>query len=494
MAIRPRPAWQACDLGVLLAQRHAGRLMLSWAAITLPIHALLTVLLWNHPGWALFLFWWMKPLYERLPLLILSRGLFGEHLTLRQSLAAWPGLLRQQTLASLTWRRLSPVRSFALPVQQLEGLGGQARRERLAVLLQRDANPARWLTIVGAHLEGTLWLGLVGLLLLLVPQQIEWAWEWQDVLGLSAEWLWLEHVSNTLYVLILIVWGPVYVACGFSLYLNRRTWLEAWDIELSFRRMRDRLSGLAGSALLGVLLVTLGATAPPAAFAEPAADLTRAQAREAVTAVLDAPPFQNEQSVTRWRFSEAADEAADDWNLADLLDGLEQLDSLRAALAHLALPFEMLLWAALVMLLVWLGWRYRAWLHLAGRRLSRSNTLADTVPRQLFGLDLAPETLPTDPAAEAYRLWQSQPREALRLLYRALLSHLVHRHGLRLRASDTEAQVLQRVETLGAPTLQRFANELTQVWQAQAYGHRPPTLEERERICTGWADAVEGRQ
>jgi hypothetical protein len=28
-----------------------------------------------------------------------------------------------------------------------------------------------------------------------------------------------------------MVWEPIYVACGFSLYLNRRTVLEAWDIE-----------------------------------------------------------------------------------------------------------------------------------------------------------------------------------------------------------------------------------------------------------------------
>ena len=43
--------------------------------------------------------------------------------------------------------------------------------------------------------------------------------------------------------LVLVVWEPIYVACGFSLYLNRRTVLEAWDIELVFRRMRQRLVG-----------------------------------------------------------------------------------------------------------------------------------------------------------------------------------------------------------------------------------------------------------
>ena len=40
VAIRPRSAWEAVDLGVLLAQRHAGLLMGSWAIVTLPVFAL----------------------------------------------------------------------------------------------------------------------------------------------------------------------------------------------------------------------------------------------------------------------------------------------------------------------------------------------------------------------------------------------------------------------------------------------------------------------
>jgi len=37
------------------------------------------------------------------------------------------------------------------------------------------------------------------------------------------DWLWLEHLTNAFYALILVFWEPIYVACGFSLYLNRRT-------------------------------------------------------------------------------------------------------------------------------------------------------------------------------------------------------------------------------------------------------------------------------
>ena len=97
VAIRPRSAWEALDLGTLLARRHAPLLMASWALLTLPLFVLLSLLLWQHPSWALFLFWWLKPLYERLPLHILSHALFGDTPGLKASLRAMPRLLRPQS-------------------------------------------------------------------------------------------------------------------------------------------------------------------------------------------------------------------------------------------------------------------------------------------------------------------------------------------------------------------------------------------------------------
>ncbi|MGH8355718.1 MAG: DUF4129 domain-containing protein, partial [Pseudomonas sp.] len=200
VAIRPRSAWEAMDLGVLLARRHAGLLLASWALVSLPLFALFSLLLWQSPSWALLLFWWLKPAYERLPLYILSHALFGDTPTLKQALQAWPRLLKPQLLASLTWRRFSPTRSFDLPVLQLEGLAGQARSQRLVVLGQRDAAGATWLTLIGAHVEMALWFGLITLLYLLLPQQMTQELDWQKLMNAAAgDRLWLEHLSNGLY-------------------------------------------------------------------------------------------------------------------------------------------------------------------------------------------------------------------------------------------------------------------------------------------------------
>jgi len=498
VAIRPRTSWEAMDLGVLMSQQHRRLLMTSWAIVTLPLFAVLTLLLWDSPSLAVLIFWWLKPIYERLPLYILSKALFGETPTLKQALREFPRLLKPQWLASLTWRRLSLSRSFLLPVLQLEGLDGTARQQRLQVLLQRNAGAAQWLTIIGMHLETALWIGLMVLFYMLLPQQIETDWDWQSlILDADHHWRWLEHLTNAFYALVLVVWEPIYVACGFSLYLNRRTTLEAWDIELVFRRLRQRLNSSAVGLLLAVCLL-LPAVPPVWAAADPASapeaprllhqPLTSQAAHDSIKALLEQPPFKNKESVTRYRFgddpaapAEGKPGEAPQW----LKTLLGWLDSQRFnALAGL---IEVLLWGALIAAVGWLIWRYREFLRtFVSRRPKVPARIRPPAPQQAFGLDLSPQSLPDDIAASAEQLWQTQPRAALGLLYRGLLSRLLHDFALTLKPADTEHQVLLRVEQLQRPELLAFSRSLTQHWQNMAYGHRVPAAHLQQELCDGW--------
>ncbi len=148
---------------------------------------------------------------------------------------------------------------------------------------------------------------------------------------------------------------------------------------------------------------------------------------------------------------------------------------------------QIVLWACLVAAIVWLAWRYRERLKaLANRRPTRRQPVERPGPAQMFGLDIREESLPIDVAASVEQLWSSNPREALGLLYRALLSRLHHDFKVPLKPADTEGQVLQRVEQLQQENLLGFSKSLTLHWQNIAYGHRAPPPQLRQELCDGW--------
>ena len=112
-----------------------------------------------------------------------------------------------------------------------------------------------------------------------------------------------------------------------------------------------------------------------------------------------------------------------------------------------------------------------------GQRISHS-VAGDVLPGQV--------TIHPDVAGESERLWATQPRESLGLLYRALLSRLLHDFRLPLRQSHTEGEVLRLVRRLENTDLEGFSQALTSHWQDLAYGHRLPSAERHQALCDDW--------
>ncbi|HEV8332243.1 MAG TPA: DUF4129 domain-containing protein [Steroidobacteraceae bacterium] len=107
------------------------------------------------------------------------------------------------------------------------------------------------------------------------------------------------------------------------------------------------------------------------------------------------------------------------------------------------------------------------------------------VPTHVRELDIRPESLPRDIGATALQLWErNDHRGALVLLYRGLLSRLVHGHGVPIRESSTEADCV----TLAVPRLDAVAATYTaglvRVWQHAIYGAREPAADEMRTLCT----------
>ncbi len=517
ISLRPRGGWEAVDLGFGMARQWWRLCYGAWWIPFLPIAIALHLAFWESPLVALLLLWWLKPLFDRFVLYALSRRCFGEDTSLSQLLGAWRSILSPSLLWSLTLGRLSPARSYMLPVSVLERQTGTNARDRRRLLARRFYANGSGLTFICVNLELVVQFGLSVLFaILLQPGDDPFTRLMDSDNMLEGDWWTL---TDSIYYLIAVgLIEPLYVAGGFALYLNRRVILEGWDVELALKRLAARLP----TALAPLLLLALVfAWAPPAQAQDPDPDpaygsrcaelfdlssleaehdpaglvadpiqllpeemdpdaveahegdqrelLARCQAmdvapldtpaRRAIAEILADPMFGELRQVERWRMRADLDDDEDPTR--EDLGAFEQFIELLASL------WQILTWIALALLLLYLG---RA---IARRWQGAGATEAEgAAPTELFGLRIAPESLPDDVVGTALDLLAAgQSREALALLYRATLSQLVHEYGLRLPAGATEGDVLRRARGLAGPARSYLA-DLVRAWVDLAYADR----------------------
>ncbi|MCU7958847.1 MAG: hypothetical protein KZQ58_02400 [gamma proteobacterium symbiont of Bathyaustriella thionipta] len=117
---------------------------------------------------------------------------------------------------------------------------------------------------------------------------------------------------------------PFYVAAGFSLYLNRRTLLEAWDLELAFRKMSQRIKQLSSIVFLSFMISTPCFVSMPLTAKEPqqAQEIGQGfklnpelrplhEAKQQIKQVLEAPEFDIYDEYETWRFDFQRDKKED---------------------------------------------------------------------------------------------------------------------------------------------------------------------------------------
>jgi hypothetical protein len=477
--LRPRTPWEGIDLGFMLARQWLFPLWTLWMVSAVPV--LLVLMFLPIPLWLMgLLLWWFKPLYEPPLLFWLGQRLFGDRPSWKDLRSNWARVVLPQLFANLTWRRLHPARSFLMPVSVLERLKGKPRSQRIQVL-SRKSNAASWLTFIGIHFEFVFELGFISLIMMLLPEQLQWI-DWKEYLfEPNAVSEWMQQIGALLAMSMV---APFYVAGGFALYLTRRSELEGWDIELGLRRIArrraDTLVSWFGAVLLCGVLAWGGSTAPLMA-----AEVDRQQVRETIDEILADAAFGRDEEKSRWEYDGEIpkNDSPEDNPFLQWMEGMAR---------GLAAFSELLLWLAGGGLLAYLIYWFinNRDLNLLGRGDSRNGRV---IPTQIAGLDLRPESLPDDPAAEAERLiGLGDYRAALGLLYRSALSALVHRHTLEIPEGATEGECRQLVERhLGQPLDVTFSG-LTRLWQRQAYGHTTPSREEALALCQAWRSSFGG--
>lgn len=466
--LRPRGGWEALDLGFQMARTWWRPVWGVWLAIYLPLAVVLHAAFHDRLWVAVLILWWAKPVLDRFVLHVVSRAVFGAPATVRETLAAWRDIVTPGALMGLTFFRIDLARSFMLPVWQLERQTGRAANARRSALGKRTRYYAVWLTILCAHFEA---LGLLSLGLavdMLAPGGADAGFELRDLLrgGEGARWDWFDSLC---YVAAVSAVEPLYVCGGFALYLNRRAILEGWDIELQLRRLDERLRAAVAAAVAAVAIGLAALVTPPPAFA---ADKS---AKEEIREVLKAPEFQEYREGKVWRYRGDAKDAKRDQPDIDFWSNLA---------LFLAEIWQALTWVAVAVAVVGLLFALRRWAPLWFER----KPAAYRAPDALFGLSVAPESLPDDVAGAAAALVRAgRLREALSLLYRGALSVLVHREHVPLAEGHTEGDCVRAAQQALAPAAGDYFARLVQSWTAAAYAGRLPDARGAEALCREWA-------
>jgi hypothetical protein len=464
VTLRRRSPWEATDLGLAMLQRWWRPVYAAHALVLVPITLIAIALGWAFDAmWAAILaMWWLEPLYDRVVLHVLSRAVFGVVPDPRAVLRAAREWLGTGLFSALSFQRFDLARSFNLPVVQLEGQRGREARARRNVLGRRARGNAVWLTVVWIHFEAALLWSASALSDLILPAQLERARGSNDpFFGGLFEALQAAAVSDALvYAAVILFLEPFYVAAGFALYLNRRTLLEGWDIEVALRRIAERHAALA----VLILAIACGFFAQPASAEEK-------NPKKEIAEVMKAPDFGHYRETTRW----AARDPSKPREPAKRSDS-RWLQAIGYALAHAA---EVLFWGVAIAACAYALW----WLSRVLPRVAGLPRESYRPPPALFGMELAPEKLPANVAEAAAALARDgKLREALSLLYRGALSELVHKRGIQLLASHTEGEAVQLA---GMP----YFAALVEAWRRCAYARRQPSAGEVQDLAKAYSEA-----
>jgi Domain of unknown function (DUF4129) len=519
IVLRPRAPWEATDLGVALVRQHAGTIFGAWVLVTLPICLLLTKLgmLLGHVWIGVLLLWWLKPVFDRIPLYVLSRAVFGVAPTITETVRAqWAW--GRSIWRWLHWRRLHPGRALLLPVDLLEGLSGAQRSERCRVLSRATGSPSLLLTVIGWHVESMLYFSVIALGLMFV--RVEFFSE-----SVQAVWatffesppVWAQALLNLLYWFAMSVMEPFYVGAGFGLYLNRRTQLEAWDVELAFRRLalrlRNTVSVLALFAVLSMAMLS-NARAENSEDEKPIDLKELIESAEAIDLDLDAEPTTEvtdleEVFSKQYRDDGAAFEASvakayknEDLSPKEMQRRWERrrpeadskpsdntmptwLKSFGQGIAFIA---ENGLWILLAILLAVLIRYADRWLPWISDGVGRERPL-DAIEVHDIALDTP---LPDDLPGAVRALWRSgQQRAALALFYRAAVARLVDALGTPLPPGATESDCLRQSRRLQDTQYAGLFARIVRSWQGMAYAERTPSVQDLDALLSAWQSAPE---
>ena len=457
--LRPRSDWEAVDLGLALARRDFWRLFGAWWLGMLPMLVLALTVFHDYPALVVLACWWWVPVASRMALFVISRHLFGELPGVKAVFHEWPRATVRRFGFRMLWARFSPWRPLTMAVEDLEGLRGSAYAQRVRLLLRRGDATVVALAIWRGVLTVWIAVAIIGTAAMFLPQgQAE---QWRVLFQTLSDDSWLHLPPSFGWVLasaVLLSMSLVDIfstGAGFGIYVNHRTWIEGWDVELAFRRLGSRLGGTVAVLLAGLFLV--------AGTVDRAHALT---AKETITEIKAQEDFKVHSVEEKHR-------KPGNWNWQPG----EWLGELGKFMFFVIIGIA-------IAAVVWLIWKNRHLFKVGG--FVRGAPRVPPQAKVVMGMDVAPESLPENIPAAAMELWRvGRRQEAMSLLYRGSISRLITSRGVEIAESDTESDCLRRVEAEAASHAVYFGG-LTAAWMLLAYGKSSPPDRTMEELCAAW--------
>jgi hypothetical protein len=247
--------------------------------------------------------------------------------------------------------------------------------------------------------------------------------------------------------------------------------------------MRSRIE----RSWLAMCAVGLLATAGLAtqAGAAPGSVPDDADVQEAITAVREGPLMGGLHTVKRLHWVDKEQEQKQSKPRPWLLRLLEWLTAFARWVAGSA--------RALVITAAVIGVALLAIVVVRALRRSGAHRLPgeDAPPTHVRGLNIEPEELPDDVARAARSVWaRGDRRGAMVLLYRALLSRLVHNYRVAIRDSSTEGDCQRLAAQVLAAAPRAYVARFIASWQRAMYATMWPDEPDFEQLCAGFEHAL----
>jgi hypothetical protein len=236
--------------------------------------------------------------------------------------------------------------------------------------------------------------------------------------------------------------------------------------------VRSRLRVLTLALLLAVLPIVAPAQAP-----------TRNEIKRAIDTVKADPNLAPEKTVRTLKWVRSSDPEKPDADSRGLLKWIGELMGWFAQTARIVIWVIVALLVGLLVVFV---------LRLVKERSPSMGAGSKVIPTHVQDLDIRPESLPDNIGAAARALWDNgDQRGSLSLLYRGLLSRLVHVHNVPIRDSSTEGDTLQLTATRLRDNQRDYVMRLVQIWQRAVYGGQQPETGSLYGLCDEFAPALD---